>query len=101
MCGRVFSSLGRFRQVLLNLLSNAIKFTEHGEIGVQILRLEGEHNIDIRVQLSVTGLGISRKLNKGYLNHLAKPIARLPGNTGEQDWDWLFVNALWSYPAVR
>ncbi|MCA9419470.1 MAG: response regulator, partial [Nitrospira sp.] len=56
----VLGDPGRFRQVLLNLLSNAIKFTEHGEIGVQIMRMnEGEHSIDIRVQVSDTGVGIS------------------------------------------
>ena len=51
---------GRLRQVLLNLVSNAIKFTEAGEVGVQVLRLnETDDEIELRVQVSDTGIGIA------------------------------------------
>ena len=56
----VLGDPGRFRQVLLNLLSNAIKFTRDGEIGVQVLRMnETDQNINFRVQVSDTGIGIA------------------------------------------
>lgn len=50
----------RLRQVLLNLIGNAIKFTESGEIGVQVWRMdETDHHVEIRVQVSDTGIGIA------------------------------------------
>jgi signal transduction histidine kinase/CheY-like chemotaxis protein/HPt (histidine-containing phosphotransfer) domain-containing protein len=82
----VLGDPGRFRQVLLNLLSNAIKFTEHGEIGVQILRLEdGEHDIDIRVQVSDTGVGISPEAQKKIFESFSQAdssTTRKYGGTG-------------------
>ncbi|MFZ1747881.1 MAG: response regulator [Nitrospirales bacterium] len=82
----VMGDPGRFRQVLLNLLSNAIKFTEHGEIGVQILRLEdGEHDIDIRVQVSDTGVGISPEAQKKIFESFSQAdssTTRKYGGTG-------------------
>jgi CheY-like chemotaxis protein/HPt (histidine-containing phosphotransfer) domain-containing protein len=82
----VMGDPGRFRQVLLNLLSNAIKFTEHGEIGVQILRLEDRvHDIDIRVQVSDTGVGISPEAQKKIFESFSQAdssTTRKYGGTG-------------------
>ncbi len=51
---------GRLRQILLNLVSNAIKFTHVGEVGLQVIRLnETEHTLELRFQVSDTGIGIS------------------------------------------
>ena len=50
---------GRLRQVLTNLLSNAIKFTETGEVIVKVALLrEVGDDIDIRVEVTDTGIGI-------------------------------------------
>ncbi|MCA9453089.1 MAG: response regulator [Nitrospira sp.] len=82
----VMGDPGRFRQVLLNLLSNAIKFTEHGEIGVQIMRLEdGEHDTNIRVQVSDTGVGISPEAQKKIFESFSQAdssTTRKYGGTG-------------------
>jgi signal transduction histidine kinase/ActR/RegA family two-component response regulator len=44
----------RLRQILYNLISNALKFTEHGEIRVTAICMEGE----LRVTVVDTGVGI-------------------------------------------
>ncbi|MDH5701008.1 MAG: ATP-binding protein, partial [Nitrospirota bacterium] len=77
---------GRFRQVILNLLSNAIKFTEHGEIGIQVLRMdETENDIDLRVQVSDTGVGISPEAQKKIFESFSQAdssTTRKYGGTG-------------------
>ncbi|MES2207924.1 MAG: ATP-binding protein [Pseudomonadota bacterium] len=51
---------GRLRQVLINLLSNAIKFTHHGEVSLEIHKLE-ETNVSLTLRIAVRdrGIGIS------------------------------------------
>jgi PAS domain S-box-containing protein len=58
---------GRLRQVVVNLVGNALKFTDHGEVVVQVSRMEEDKNrlpdprSSVRLQFSVsdTGIGIS------------------------------------------
>lgn len=51
----------RLREVLLNLLSNAIKYTESGliELTVAGVSLPGKMRVEIRFQVSDTGIGIA------------------------------------------
>jgi len=49
----------RIRQILVNLISNALKFTEQGRVTIVISALTGnETNINIKVQVKDTGIGI-------------------------------------------
>jgi signal transduction histidine kinase/ActR/RegA family two-component response regulator len=56
---RVSGDAVRLRQVLINLLSNAIKFTTQGKVHVSLrLRGEDEQAIQLRFEVSDTGIGI-------------------------------------------
>ncbi|KTC63105.1 histidine kinase [Pseudomonas fluorescens ABAC62] len=52
----------RFKQVLSNLVSNAIKFTERGEvkIRVEVLPTELAQQVEMKLVVEDTGIGISR-----------------------------------------
>jgi two-component system sensor histidine kinase EvgS len=52
----------RFKQVLSNLVSNAIKFTERGQvkIKVQVLPTELAQQVEMKLVVEDTGIGISR-----------------------------------------
>ncbi|MGY2273296.1 MULTISPECIES: transporter substrate-binding domain-containing protein [Pseudomonas] len=52
----------RFKQVLSNLVSNAIKFTEHGQvkIRVEVLPTELAQQVEMKLVVEDTGIGISR-----------------------------------------
>ena len=58
---RLLGDSHRVAQILINLLGNAIKFTETGEIGLHVARVEPESDpADVVLQFSVrdTGMGI-------------------------------------------
>lgn len=58
---QVWLDVVRFNQVLNNLISNAIKFTEKGGVTVRLKELsECEENIELSVEVSDTGKGISK-----------------------------------------
>ena len=59
----VTGDAGRLRQILSNLLSNAIKFTEKGAVRLQVSTagLAAEGVINVRFEVSDTGIGISEK----------------------------------------
>ncbi|MBN1222335.1 MAG: response regulator [Candidatus Aminicenantes bacterium] len=62
----------RIRQIILNLLNNAIKFTEKGEIGVHVNRVQDEKDkagtedglYPVQISVKDTGIGISKDKQK-------------------------------------
>ncbi len=54
----VVGDAGRFRQIVTNLLGNAVKFTEKGHVLIDVgSEIVGE-NIDLKVRVEDTGIGI-------------------------------------------
>jgi len=49
---------GRLRQVLINLVGNAIKFTERGEVTVDVRANHLDHDVELLVIVSDSGIGI-------------------------------------------
>lgn len=71
----------RFRQVLLNVLSNAAKFTEHGDVTLEVDRVENE----ARFTVTDNGIGMSDE----QMGRIFRPfsqgsteVARKYGGTG-------------------
>jgi PAS domain S-box-containing protein len=59
----------RIRQILLNLVGNAFKFTDSGKIGISVransrLEIRSSVFIDLNIQVSDTGIGISKEYQK-------------------------------------
>ncbi len=52
----------RLRQILINFLNNAIKFTNQGKVSLKcMLQAETENKVQIRFEVSDTGIGINPK----------------------------------------
>ncbi len=64
----------RLRQVFMNLISNAIKFTMRGSVVIRVKQRAREQNrIQLRIEVSDTGIGIRPELHPGLFaaNNLA------------------------------
>jgi PAS domain S-box-containing protein len=77
---------GRIRQVVLNLAGNAIKFTDQGEVGIKVERVEeSATNVTLRVSVSDSGIGMTpeqmARLFQTY-SQVDANIARRYGGTG-------------------
>jgi len=51
----VRGDMGKLRQILFNLIANAIKFTDHGEVVLRAVMVDGDHQFEVRD----TGKGIA------------------------------------------
>jgi len=82
----IFSDSLRFKQIIINLVSNAIKFTEKGEVIINVKLLnEYDSHIEIKVEVSDTGIGLSsidQKIIFGAFQQADPSIARRYGGTG-------------------
>jgi len=59
----------RTRQVLINLINNAVKFTEEGSINVQTELINlSENQVDIRVSVNDTGIGIPDEMQSAVFD---------------------------------
>jgi signal transduction histidine kinase/CheY-like chemotaxis protein len=83
--GQMRADVTKVRQILLNLLSNACKFTEHGNIGMSVDRLEVEGHQWVRFRVSDTGIGISPEQQENLFKEFSQAdvsIARRYGGSG-------------------
>ncbi|MGB5733727.1 MAG: response regulator, partial [Thiohalocapsa sp.] len=65
---RLRGDSGRLRQVLVNLTGNAIKFTEHGEVSVDVQRVDHgdrQRRCVLRFEVRDTGIGIPEDRRNG------------------------------------
>jgi two-component system sensor histidine kinase BarA len=76
----------RLRQILTNLINNAIKFTPAGHIQVSISsKQKGGENAEITIQISDTGIGLSREQQREVFKVFSQAdasITRQYGGTG-------------------
>jgi signal transduction histidine kinase len=96
VCTGLSGDPGRLRQVLVNLLGNAVKFTERGEVVLHVLQeTQTTAEVELRFEVRDTGIGISRKLKRGYFGHSARGTARPLGNMEARDWGLRSANIWW------
>lgn len=71
----------------MNLIGNAVKFTEKGEIyaDVQLRELKGETAL-LRFEVRDTGIGISSRHDKAFLNRSCKSMPQLIGGSVARVW---------------
>jgi len=83
---RIIGDPSRLRQVLLNLLSNAVKFTDHGEVFLEVSRLdETDGEINLQFLVRDTGIGISEQARQNLFQSFTQADAsttRRFGGTG-------------------
>ncbi len=63
---RLFSDVGKIRQIVINLLSNAIKYNRDGGsvwLDAEVVELPNE-SIEVRIRVEDTGLGISEDMQE-------------------------------------
>lgn len=60
---KIVTDLTRLQQILINLIGNSLKFTSEGYIKLNIsaTRLESSPNVDIKFEVSDTGVGIAQE----------------------------------------
>ncbi len=82
---RVMGDPMRFRQVLLNLVGNAVKFSEHGDIGLEMIGEESAGQVRLTVRVRDHGIGMTEATRA----HLFEPfkqadssMSRKYGGTG-------------------
>ncbi|MDB4973492.1 MAG: response regulator [Myxococcaceae bacterium] len=68
---------GRVRQVLTNYLSNAIKFSEHGEVVVQVGCQAAQSDLQVRISVRDSGVGIA----PDRLDRLFRPFSQVDAST--------------------
>ncbi|MBB5187276.1 two-component system sensor histidine kinase BarA [Zhongshania antarctica] len=76
----------RLKQILTNLINNAIKFTQAGHILINVLSSDhNEQHAAITIQVSDTGIGLSKEQQKKIFKDFAQAdasITRQYGGTG-------------------
>jgi|RhiMethySRZTD1v2_1073278.scaffolds.fasta_scaffold309443_3 protein-histidine pros-kinase len=76
---RVRSDRRAWMQILLNLASNGIKFTDHGEVRVELERVQAAAHPELRLRVVDTGHGIAHEQQ----GRLFRPYERLePAKSG-------------------
>jgi CheY-like chemotaxis protein len=68
----------RMKQVLRNLTNNAVKFTEHGEVVINIEKVEEDQKmVTLRFSVSDTGIGLTQE----QIEHLFTPFQQADVST--------------------
>ena len=75
----------RLRQIVMNLVGNAIKFTEAGEVTVSVDAAVGPEDVELRVTVRDTGIGIPKDKQETIFEAFTQAdgsITRRVGGTG-------------------
>ncbi len=82
----VVGDAGRLRQVLTNLVGNALKFTEKGEVGIRVARVNDDAaNVELKFTVWDTGVGIPAEKQKAIFESFTQAdssTTRKYGGTG-------------------